>query len=244
MNITKGKVKKKRKVLLYGTHGIGKSTFANDMPNPIFIQTEDGLSDIDVHGKFDLAKSYSDIEEQLGFICKEKHDYETLVIDTIDWLEQLTSAKVCEELNIVSLGDLDHGKGYVRALEVWKTIVGALEFIQKTKNMHIVLLAHSKVAKFDDPDGESYDRYSPKLQKGPNALVQEFCDEVFFAKYKVLTKTVQEGFSKKQKPLDNQGERVIFTQERPAFYAKNRLSMPLEIPFTAKAYLSYLTKGN
>ena len=33
--------------MLYGTHGIGKSTWGAMAPDPIFIQTEDGLAEVD-----------------------------------------------------------------------------------------------------------------------------------------------------------------------------------------------------
>ena len=34
------------RIVLYGTHGIGKSTFAAQAPNPVFIPTEEGLDAI------------------------------------------------------------------------------------------------------------------------------------------------------------------------------------------------------
>lgn len=43
-----------RRVLLYGTHGVGKSSFGARAERPIFIPTEDGLNEIDCE-KFPLA---------------------------------------------------------------------------------------------------------------------------------------------------------------------------------------------
>ena len=40
MNITRGKIKSAQKVVIYGPEGIGKSTFASQFPNPLFIDTE------------------------------------------------------------------------------------------------------------------------------------------------------------------------------------------------------------
>ena len=47
-NIVKGKTRRPRRVMLYGSHGIGKSTWAAGAPNPIFLATEDGQDDIGV----------------------------------------------------------------------------------------------------------------------------------------------------------------------------------------------------
>ena len=40
MNITRGKITKAVKCVIYGPEGIGKSTFAAQFPNPLFIDTE------------------------------------------------------------------------------------------------------------------------------------------------------------------------------------------------------------
>ncbi len=47
------------RILVYGTEGVGKSSLAATTPKPIFIQTEDGLGEIDCD-KFPLAKSLED----------------------------------------------------------------------------------------------------------------------------------------------------------------------------------------
>jgi len=48
LKITDGKIKRAQKVVLYGSEGIGKSTFAAKFPNPLFIDTEGGTSHMDV----------------------------------------------------------------------------------------------------------------------------------------------------------------------------------------------------
>ena len=35
------------RIMIYGSEGVGKSTFAASSPKPVFVQTEDGLSEID-----------------------------------------------------------------------------------------------------------------------------------------------------------------------------------------------------
>jgi len=48
LKITDGKIKRAQKVVIYGSEGIGKSTFAAQFPNPLFIDTEGGTSHMDV----------------------------------------------------------------------------------------------------------------------------------------------------------------------------------------------------
>ena len=48
MNITTGKISRAQKIVLYGPEGIGKTTFAANAPDPLFIDTEKGTAHLDV----------------------------------------------------------------------------------------------------------------------------------------------------------------------------------------------------
>ena len=82
------------RILIYGTEGVGKSTFASAAPRPIFVQTEDGLAQIDCD-KFPLAASFEDVRLALCELRTQQHDYETVVVDSADWLERMIWDKLC-----------------------------------------------------------------------------------------------------------------------------------------------------
>ena len=48
LNITGGKLIRPQKVVIYGSEGIGKTTFAAAFPDPLFIDTEGGTAQMDV----------------------------------------------------------------------------------------------------------------------------------------------------------------------------------------------------
>ena len=50
------------RITVYGVEGVGKSTFASEAPRPVFVQTEDGLSQI-ACDKFPLAATYDALGE-------------------------------------------------------------------------------------------------------------------------------------------------------------------------------------
>lgn len=233
--ITTGKQIRPRRTMVYGVHGIGKSTFGAMAENPVFIQTEDGLADIGV-AKFPLCQTVGDVKSGIGALYTEKHDYATVVIDSLDWLERLIFAEVCAKRNVKSIEDIGYAKGYTFALTHWREILDGLDALRNERDMQVILIAHAGVQKFDNPETESYSRYEPKLHKTSAALVMEWCDEVFCAIYKVLTKETEEGFGKKRARGIGEGDRVLRTTDRPAHSAKNRMNLPSEIPLDYRAY--------
>ncbi|MEO5355430.1 MAG: ATP-binding protein [Magnetococcus sp. XQGC-1] len=74
--------------------GVGKSTFAARSPKPVFIITEDGLGLLQVTS-FPQARTFVEVLEALDSLLNEPHDFETVVLDSLDWLEPLIWAEVC-----------------------------------------------------------------------------------------------------------------------------------------------------
>jgi len=237
--IVTGMQPESRRILLYGTAGIGKSTFAADAPAPIFIQTEDGLGSIDC-ARFPVVDSLDQVLSAITALYEQEHDFRTVVVDSLDWLERLIWAEVCRRRGVDNIEDIGYGKGYAFAQSHWRDVLDGLGALRTAKGMGVVLIAHSKIEKFDNPETESYDRYSPRLHKHAAALVQEWCDEVLFATYRVHTRAHEEGFNKKRTQGIGTGERILRTSERPAHVAKNRLGLPEELPLSYGALAEFL----
>jgi GTPase SAR1 family protein len=234
--VVTGKIRKPRRILCYGTKGIGKSTFAANAPDPIFIPTEEGANDLAV-AKFPVATEYGQVIEYINDLYKGDHGFKTAVIDTADWLERLLWSRMCVDCRVQHIEQVDggYGKGYTRALLYWRDILSGLDALRDHRGMTIILLAHSKIEKFDGPNNDAYDRYAPRIDKRASDLLQEWCDEILFATYEVFTK--QSGL-KGSKGIGT-GARYLCTTERPSHIAKNRLGLPDQMSFEWKAYEAY-----
>ena len=81
-SITRGQSVRAPRILLYSSHGVGKSTFGASADAPIFIQTEDGADELGV-ARFPLATTHQDIVDAIGALYNEAHEFRTVVIDTI-----------------------------------------------------------------------------------------------------------------------------------------------------------------
>lgn len=235
MEIIKGVQKHPRRVLLYGVAGIGKSTWASKAPKPIFIQTEDGLNGIDCE-RFPVAASFRDVMAAIEHLYTQPHEYRTLALDSLDWLERLIWAQVCGEKHVKSIEDIGYAKGYVFALTYWREVLEGLTALREKHSLTTVLIAHAKIEKFENPETDPYDRFSPRLHKAASALVQEWCDEVLFANYKVYTSKAGAGFNQDRFKAIGTGERILRTSERPAHVAKNRCGLPDEIAMDWNEY--------
>ena len=227
------------RLMVYGPHGLGKTTFGASAPKPIFIPTEDGLGVLSVD-HFPLATKEADVVAAIGSLHKEKHDYETVVIDSLDWLENL----IWTEVNAAhDAKELAYGKGAVIAAEHWRAILEGLNALRTDRGMVVVLLAHCQIKRFDSPEVEPYERYQPKLQDRSSALVQEWCDAVLFTNYKTIVKKEDVGFKNEVRRGITTGERLLYTTEKPAYYAKNRYALPDALPLSWDALQSAINNS-
>lgn len=232
MKINTGKRHRARRTLLYGVHGVGKSQWAATAPNVCFLNLEDGLDDIDCSST-GLITTHDDLMESLRFFSEGKHDFRNIAIDTVDWLEKILHKEVAKEAGKQSIADIGYGVGYKQAMAKWDKVLFALDWLRKKLGLGIILLAHCDIKRFESPEQESYDRYQPALHALAAAALQEWCDEVLFASYRVFTRKEDPGFNKERNIAVGDGERYIRTQESPAVLAKNRLGLPTELTMPA-----------
>jgi hypothetical protein len=233
--------------MLYGVEGIGKSTFGSQCPAPVFIQTEDGLAEIDCD-KFPLATTFDDFISYLNSLLSERHDYQTIVIDSLDWLERLIWDDLCRQYSVASIEKVDGGyaKGYTHALSHWRHLLGLLNRLRMERGMIVVCIAHARVEKFEDPEAMAYDRYSPRLHKHACSLVCEWADAVLFATRKIRVQQEDAGFNRKRGVAHSigkdGGERILRTIGGPACVAKNRFGLPEQLPLSWQSFMEALAE--
>jgi hypothetical protein len=221
--LVKGKQELPPRICIYGNHGIGKSTIASQFPEPIFINTENGLDSLDVTS-FPKAGEISDVVENIKTLLKEEHSFKTLVVDSVDWLVEPLISKDIE--SSYDAKDLGYGKNQVYVAESFREILQGLDSLRRKRMMNIVLLAHSNVVRYENPLTEPYDRFSTKLPNRCNALLQEWCDVIGYAGFKIIIKKADVGFNNTVSRGVTTGERLLHVIENPAFIAKNRYSCP------------------
>lgn len=238
--VTKGKIQRPLCVLIYGPDGVGKTTVGAQAPEPIFLGPELGNANLDV-ARFPTPKHWSDILNTVKGLTNEAHDYKTLVIDSLDWIEPLLFRSICDDYNAktIELAAGGYGKGYVEAFNRWGTLKDQLEHLRGTRGMNIALIAHSEVVNFMDPQTQiAYQRYELKLHKRSSALWREYVDAVLFANYETFTR--KEGNAVQ---AYSDGARVMHTERRPGWDAKNRFGLPLKLDLSWDSLVEAIEAG-
>lgn len=236
--VKRGKIAVPRLVLIYGSDGVGKSSFGADAPKPVFLGTEDGTANLDV-ARFPAPKTFDDVIHAVKELTNEKHEFETLVIDSLDWLEPLVWAKACQDNSWKTIEDPGYGKGFVYANRLWLQLMEALKELRSKQKLNIILIAHSHVKPYNDPaQPVPYDRHVLKLNDKAAALWREFVDCVLFATFEVFVK--KEG---QKGRAFGEGARIIHTERRPGFDAKNRMNLPTQLPLSWEEFTKACDKG-
>jgi len=221
------------RIVLNGVPGVGKSTFAANAPAPIFIQTEDGLGQIDT-SKFPVATKFQQVLDQLDAIRDEKHDFGTVVIDSLDRLETLIWDKVCDDFHCKAIEKADggYGKGYVYALQEWRKVLGKIDEIRSKREMMAILISHAKTVTVVDPELASYDTWTLALDKRAMNLIHGWADAILFASFRARI----DADTGKARPLGAEGgDRILRAVGGPAVLAKNRYGFPDTMPLDWKA---------
>lgn len=232
------------RIMIYGNEGVGKTTLASEFPAPVFLQCEEGTPGEVELTSFGVLPDFGSVIGAMTSLYDEDHDFKTLVLDSVTALQALIFAETCrrgdEHGNVkAKIEDFGYGKGYANAKTVLRDFQNGCDALRRERGMAIVLIAHSVVEKFNDPETASYDRYEIDLHKQLNGQVTRDLDAILLLKKPVQTRAeTKEGFASKtdKTTARTRGEGsastvLIHPIGKPAYVAKNRYGMPESIRF-------------
>lgn len=218
---------------LTGDAGIGKTSLAATFPNPVFIRAEDGMQSIPADKRPDalpIVKEVPQLWEQLTALINEKHDYQTVVVDSVTALERMFINYVVESdpKNPKSINQALGGYGAgLAAVAAMHQRVRKAAGILNGKGIHVVFIAHAGTVTVELPDQDAYTRYDLRLGKRSVAPYVDDVDLVGYLKLEVFTR----GDGERKKALSD-GTRILVTYTTAANVSKNRYSITedLDVP--------------
>jgi AAA domain len=241
-NVKEGKTKQSLFCLVYGVPGVGKSTLGSEAPKPLFFgdQAESGQFNVKSGPE---PKTVQEIRDALNeMIQAETLDFKTLIFDSLGWFEPIVWKEVCKQENKKTIDDIGWQNGYKMSLGRHLEIIELLKELRRKHKIDIFVLGHSKVKTFQDPSiSSSYDQYMLSIhEEAANAWTRSV-DMVLFMNFEVLKKDDKDKFAQ------GEGIRLMYTQERPAFKAKNRFGLPFKMVMpkgeSYKTLLAAIAKG-
>lgn len=227
MEVIKGPVENKTpKVMIYGCSGVGKTTLAAHMKNPIIIDLEGGSDLIGDDPKLanvartPLVTNVETFQQILIDLLvdgkKKERKYDTIVIDSIDWLVRYYVEKTAgigkgTMANTLNKSNGGYGNGKQVLENYIRTSLLQTLRILNNQGYAICLVAHANQKTLLNPDGTNEVRISPKIDINTMEIFVEWCDEVFLLK------------------KDTDGTRTLLVEADNAAVAKNRLGLTGEI---------------
>ncbi len=225
--ITEGPVARPQRLLVYGPEGIGKSTFASQMPDPLFIDVEDGTGHLYVM-RLPIPQDWTMLVDECRSVAEDPGDVKSIVVDSIDAAERLCHVHICKEAKKPSIESWGYGKGYTIAAEKFNELLYVLDRCIAA-GVNVILVAHSQMRKFERPDESgAYDRFEIKMHKLVASKVKEWSDAVLFIDYETFVSIDDNG-----KGHASGGKRVIRTSHDVSWDAKNRWGLPDKITLDA-----------
>lgn len=217
------------RTLIYGPPGLGKTSLAAEYPAPVFLQTEDSAVAGIKFQSFGHLTSYDDVMEAVTELYNGEHNFETVVLDTVDALEPLVRAATCKRNNWADIETPGYGKGYIACDVEWTDFIKGINALRTDRNMNIVLIGHSEIQRFDDPQTTSYSRFDFRLHKRAHEMISDEMDCILFINQDPTIKVDKQGFNKERARAEGGFQRWIYTERTPTRNAKNRYNMPSQI---------------
>lgn len=229
------------RIVVHGEEGVGKSTLGASAFAPIFLPFEDGLTGIETNA-FPLLTTLADTKAALAALLNEPHDFGTVVLDSLDWLQdKIVWPEIAKRHGKSHIQDIPYGAGYNEAAVVFSDLLADLDALRTKRGMAVLLIAHSQVKRYESPDSPAWDKLEIKLHKKATEIVKEWADVVALAHIEVAIKKETSGFNTRARG-EATGRRLLRVAGSASASAKNRYGMPDTIDLTWSALIAAMTQ--
>jgi hypothetical protein len=166
-------------------------------------------------------------------IIAEPGSCRVLALDALGGFEFLCHQHVCDRDHDGVWGEkgfLGYMRGYDRSVTDWRTLLSRLDELRTRHNIASIFLSHAQVRPFSNPLGEDFKRFEADCHSKTWGVTGRWADGVFFGTYETVVPEDRQGRST-HKGI-GKSHRILYTERRDAFDAKNRYGMPELIHMT------------
>lgn len=223
------------RIILHAVEKFGKTSFAAQIPGVVFGMPDEetglqALMDANLLKNVPYFPPFTTWEELLDcidFLTENESPYKAFVIDTGNGCEKKLHEFICRrDFNgkYDSKGFLSYMQGFEASIPEWKIMLGKLDKLREVRKIRPVILCHTRIKPFRNPDGADFDRYTPAMHEKTWEVTHRWGDVILFGNF--FTTVSTEGSRAK-----GQGgqQRVLYTVRHAAYDAGNRLGLTDEI---------------
>lgn len=159
---------------IYGSGGVGKTTFGVATPKPLLLAFEKGYNALPGVYAMDV-NTWGDMKQILRELKKPevKAVYSTIIIDTVDVASQLCEKYLCSQLGIENIGDGGWTtNGWAKVKKEWETTFRAIAM----EGYALVFISHAKDKTFKRKDGTEYNQIVPSCSTAYNEIIKNMVD--------------------------------------------------------------------
>lgn len=228
-NVTKKPELRPPRIVVHGKGGVGKTTFGASALAPVVLPVEEGLGILKVP-HFAKPTAYAEIMQVIQELAQDKHEYKTLVVDTVDHVQPLIWDEVCRRRSnskrtYENIVDFTYQEGYMFADPLWIDFFQGLDALRR-KGMTMIVLCHNEGKVVDDALIGPYERVQPKLHKRANAFLYEWADVVGYLDIERSAKEKEGTKGRVTRTSATTGRRILYLEDQGGFVAKNRFDLP------------------
>lgn len=161
-------------IYLYGPGGVGKTTFACEIPHSLLLAFEHGYGALNVEAPVDIT-SWGDIKGMMRQLDDPeiKATYKVIIFDTVDKAAALCEKYVCSQLGIENIGDGGWAtNGWSKVKKEWEQTLNAIQM----KGYTLFFISHSKEKTLKRKDGSEYNQITPACANTYNEIVRNLVD--------------------------------------------------------------------
>jgi len=200
-------------VMVYGEEKIGKSLWCSGAPNALYLATEPAYRHLEVYAMD--VRGWAEFCKIVDTFLIGKHDFKSLIIDTVDDLYKIAAAYLIKKHNVEDLADFDYGKGFNL---VYGAIYAKLrQIVQSKYGLYLVSHMAEKEIK---TRVRTYTKITPAMTEKFCTLVTGLVDIIFYCDYHISKKGDKRTVT-----------RVLRCDKNPGYVAGDRFGvLPIMLP--------------